>query len=106
MAKDRTSFWSEDPPDSEGLWWLLGDEEFGSMGGNYTGTIPPDKKLRVVDVRTLGGNRLHGIQGGRLISLVPFDAEKRKPGFVGQWRKVLLPPLPEEDERAEDYLER
>ena len=39
----NTSDWSSSPPDSPGFWWLYGDEEFGTMGGNYNGSIPPDE---------------------------------------------------------------
>lgn len=91
---DRYSTWSSDPPDSEGLWWILGDEEFGTMGGNYTGSIPPEERLRVVDVTQSGATHFYGACGGRFISLTPFDEEKRKPGYVGVWKKVTLPELP------------
>lgn len=90
---DRYSTWSSDPPDSEGLWWIVGDEEFGTMGGNYTGTIPPEVRLRVVEV-TKTATHLYGACGGRFISLTPFDKENRKPGYVGEWKKVTLPELP------------
>lgn len=86
--------WSADPPDSPGLWWLYGDEEFGAMGGNYTGDIPPEARLQVVDIRLLG-NALTGVSRGRFVSLTPFDPAQRRPGYVGKWRKVDLPPLPD-----------
>ena len=91
--QEPCSAWTDTPPDSEGLWWLYGDEEFGTMGGNYTGVFQPEEKLNMVEIRKLGSG-LSGIANGRMISLTPFDAEKRRPGYVGKWRKVDLPSLP------------
>jgi hypothetical protein len=77
------------------MWWLYGEEEFGTMGGNYTGVYLPEIKLRVVDVQTLGNTKeLVGVCSGRIIFLKPFDAEKRQPGYIGVWKKVDLPELP------------
>lgn len=90
---DRYKTWSSDPPDSEGLWWIHGDEEFGTMGGNYTGSIPPEEELHVVKVQLMGGH-LTGSASGRFIRLTPFNVEERKPGYVGVWKKVTLPELP------------
>lgn len=87
--------WQTTPPDSEGFWWLYGDEEFGTMGGNYNGTFPPDTKLRCVEVIGIGkDNHLIGIANGRMFELRPFNLEKRKSGYVGVWQKVILPELP------------
>lgn len=63
------------------------------MGGHYSGTIPTEARLQVVDVRELGGH-LTGVSRGRLIGLNKFDRENRNPGYVGVWQKVLLPELP------------
>lgn len=88
--------WQGTPPDSEGLWWLYGEEEFGMMVGNYTGAYPADIKLHVVDVMRIDGDggKLIGVTGGRMIELSPFDKENRKVGYVGMWTKVELPTLP------------
>lgn len=87
--------WQSEPPDSEGFWWLYGDEEFGTMGGNYTGSIPPDKELCIVDVRKFGSEgRLIGVASGRFIPLRPFNADLRQPGYIGVWQKVQEPELP------------
>jgi hypothetical protein len=98
MKKPSSNGWSSTPPNAEGFWWLFGDEEFGTMGGNYTGSYPPEMELRIVEVRTMGsgdGKSLYGVAGGRMVPLTPFDAEKRKPGFVGVWQKAVLPDLPD-----------
>ena len=35
-----------EPPDSEGLWWIYGEEEFGTMGANYDdGSFHPEISL-------------------------------------------------------------
>jgi hypothetical protein len=93
MKDSSTDNWSPNPPTEEGWWWLFGDEEFGTMGGNYSGTFPPEEALQVVKVEMLGDS-LVGICRGRIIDLVPFDAEKRIIGYVGVWQKIILPELP------------
>jgi hypothetical protein len=101
--------WQTTPPDSEGLWWLYGEEEFGTMGGNYTGVYLPDIKLHMVEVVTLGSGsyaNLQGICGGRLISLAPFNLEERKPGFVGVWQKATIPPLPNKERLADSVYDK
>jgi hypothetical protein len=89
--------WRAEPPDEEGLWWLYGEEEFGTMGGNYTGVFPPKIELHCVKVWRIGGDdgSLQGVCDGRFTDLRPFDREKRRPGFVGVWQKVKLPELPD-----------
>jgi len=85
--------WQAEAPDREGMWWIYGDEEFGMLGSNYTGATPPRVELSVVHVQRLG-TRLVGLSAGHIIELVPFDADRHKPGFVGVWQKVVLPTLP------------
>lgn len=85
--------WSSSPPDSEGFWWLYGDDEFGSMGGNYTGAVPADIDLHVVKVQRIGSG-LIGVSKGRMIRLTPFDAAQKKPGYLGVWQRMVLPKLP------------
>ena len=85
--------WSSDPPKTEGLWWLYGDEEFGTMGGNYSGSIPAIKELHMVKVIMIGSS-LTGIAGGRMIPLRPFNENARRSGYVGVWQKVDIPVLP------------
>ena len=85
--------WRAEPPDTPGFWWLYGDEEFGVMGGNYTGAFPPDIRLQLVDVQQLGDS-LQGVVGGRFITLRPFDKENHVYGYVGVWQKAVLPDTP------------
>jgi hypothetical protein len=85
--------WTAQPPDSEGFWWLFGDEEFGTMGGNYSGAFPPEIEMRIVEVKKLG-NSLIGAASGRMVPLTPFDKEKRKAGFIGVWQKAVPPEKP------------
>ena len=88
--------WSASPPDSEGLWWLYGEEEFGAMGGNFSGTVPPRIELHVVKVSRIGtGERssLVGVTGGRFIQLRQFDLEKCQSGYLGVWLKAELPDI-------------
>lgn len=97
--------WSKEPPNEEGLWWLYGEEEFGAMGGHYTGTVPPDIELQVVKVMRLGqGDNSHlvGNSRGRLIALTPFSRQY-KPGYIGLWKKVDKPNTPEFTYKPEDY---
>lgn len=87
-----------DPPDSEGLWWLYGEEEFGTLGGNYgDGRFHPEIALEVVRALWVGGEDGHllGICKGRHIDLAPFDEENRRPGYLGVWRRVDLPETPD-----------
>lgn len=98
--------WSKDPPNEVGLWWLYGEEEFGAMGGHYTGSVPPDIELQVVKVMRLGqgdNSHLRGNSRGRLITLEPFSFSQRKPGCIGLWKKVEEPSTPEFTYRPEDY---
>ena len=85
--------WSPSPPNSEGFWWLYGDDEFGTMGGNYSGSVPPERTLRIVEVKKIGTG-LIGISSGRMIELRPFDLKGRRTGYVGVWQKALPPTLP------------
>lgn len=97
MGENTIMNWQTEPPDSTGFWWLYGDDEFGVMGGNYTGSIPAENKLHIIDVWKIGSGdneSLQGVSSGRFISLTPFDKDKRKPGYVGVWQKVILPKLP------------
>lgn len=71
------------------------------MGGNYTGAIPVEEKLHVIDVWKIGNGRLQGVARGRFIALTPFDAETRTPGYIGVWQKVVLPELPAGDPDVE-----
>lgn len=89
--------WRLEAPDQEGLWWLYGEEEFGAMGGHYTGTVPREWELVPVEVRMIGsGERAHliGVAKGRMINLTPFDREKYRTGYMGMWCKMGLPALP------------
>ena len=86
--------WQDTPPDSEGWWWLYGDDEFGSCGGNYTGAWPPEIRLHTVQVSRTGDDSFIGVCSGRFLSLTPFNPDKRQSGYIGKWRKIDLPELP------------
>ena len=98
--------WSASPPDSEGLWWLYGEEEFGAMGGNFSGTIPPSIELLLVKVCRLGtgaNSSLMGVAGGRFVELRPFSLKERKKGYVGVWQKAVLPDVSNAKVEGIDY---
>lgn len=77
----------------EGDYWLYGDFCYGSMGGHYTGSIPPDKELHFVRVVKISNGHI-AVCNGQFMSLQPFDKEKRREGWVGVWQPVVLPVLP------------
>lgn len=85
--------WSTTAPTEEGFYWLYGDPAFGSMGGHYTGSIPPHKELNYVQVVKVS-NGFMAITRGQFMSLLPFNKEKRREGWVGVWQPVVLPTLP------------
>ena len=91
--------WENTAPDTEGFYWLYGDPDFGTMGGNYTGVYPLEEKLHIVQINTIGDG-LVGVCGGQIIFLQPFNEADRIPGWVGQWMKIEVPrppgrPVPE-----------
>lgn len=89
-----TDGWQSGPPQEPGKWWLLGDVEFGTMGSNYTGGQAPRRRLDMVRVQRISDG-LSGVCDGRFVRLTPFDPDNRAPGYVGVWRKVVSPALPE-----------
>jgi len=91
--------WKKTPPDSEGFWWLYGEWSFGTMGGHFTGSIPPEFRLHPVEIITIGhGKKLIGICQGQFVILRPFDKEKQEEGYVGVWKKMDVPNLPDTKE--------
>lgn len=86
--------WSKDPPNEPGLWYLYGQESFGSMNGHYTGDVHPKENLNLVQVRSSNGGGLFGVSNGRVVELTPFDFDARKCGYLGLWKKVDLSELP------------
>ncbi len=88
------SEWTETPPSEPGYYWLYGEDSYGSMGGHYTGSVPPEKRLHYVEVRAIS-NGLMAVTSGRVISLKKFDAEKRQEGHMGVWQPVDIPSLPD-----------
>lgn len=72
----------------------MGELQFGVLGGHINGSVKPEIRLEYVVVRQLR-NELAGFTGGRCVSLLPFDRKHHRPGYLGVWRKVDLPPYPE-----------
>lgn len=95
---DPPSPWSEESPTEPGFYWLYGETSYGSMGGHYSGAIPPRKELHYVEVQKIS-NGLMAVSSGHFIPLEKFDAEKRQPGHIGVWQKVQHPELPRDHER-------
>jgi hypothetical protein len=85
--------WTETPPTEPGHYWLYGDESYGSMGGHYTGSMPPETHLHYVEVHPIS-NGLMAVTSGRFMSLNKFDKEARQEGHIGVWQKVQHPKLP------------
>lgn len=85
--------WTEDPPTEPGFYWLYGEEAYGSMGGHYSGTIPPETRLHYVEVMEIR-NGLAAVTSGRFMSLDKFNPAKRREGHIGVWQPVQLPALP------------
>ena len=97
LKKEPSGRWSRSAPTEPGLYWLYGEADFGSMGGNYTGVYPPEAKLNFVQVQKIGGGVLMAICNGQFISLKPFNLEKRTIGYHGVWQAIELPALPTND---------
>lgn len=85
--------WSPDAPKEEGSYWFYGDDCFGSMGGNFTGSIPPDLELHYVTVRAIS-NGFMAVTNGRFMPMRPFNPDNRREGYIGVWQRAILPPLP------------
>ena len=90
---DMKTQWQDTPPDSEGLWWLYGDPQFGSMGGHYTGSILFEPELHVITVQKIS-NGLMAHARGQFINLRPFDKRRQLEGYIGKWARVNMPELP------------
>lgn len=94
---DVPSPWSEEPPTEPGFYWLYGEVSYGSMGGHFSGSIPPEHKLHYVEIRQIS-NGLSAVTEGRFMLLRKFDAEKRQEGHIGVWQEVQHPELPDNHE--------
>lgn len=85
--------WTSSAPTKKGSYWFYGDECFGSMGGHFTGSIPPRLELHYVTVRAIS-NGMMAVTNGRFMPMRPFDPSVRREGYVGVWQPVQMPSLP------------
>lgn len=94
MIENNSEEWEESPQFEEGWWWFYGDDSFGSMGGNFTGSIPPVVEMHLVRIRNIS-NGMMAVTSGRFMRLEKFNPKTRSEGYLGVWKRAQLPEPPD-----------
>jgi hypothetical protein len=87
--------WSKEFPNKDGFFWFYGEPHMGQMGGHFKGTIRPNLKMCLVEIKKISNGFL-AVMNGHHVPNTPFDKENKKPGFLGYWAKAELPKPPED----------
>lgn len=82
--------WFDAPPKKPGWYWFFGDPYMGSMGGHYTGTVPPDNRLSLVRVDQIA-NGVLAVADGHAIPLRVWRPDKQIDGVLGKWCQAMVP---------------
>lgn len=90
-TKDK---WSEDPPTEVGHYWFYGDPFMGQCGSDFEDSPLIQKDLTLVKVIQCS-NSLLANNGSYDIPLRKFNNKVDKEGYLGYWKKAILPETPE-----------
>jgi hypothetical protein len=93
--RNRIIGWTYEFPEEVGKYWLYGDPFQGLMGSDYNADSVIKPELYLVTVIKISNGFLATTKG-QMISSTAFDKEKRIAGWVGYWKKVKLPELPDD----------
>tara|TARA_R110000868_G_scaffold14070_3_gene65605 strand:- start:1320 stop:1685 length:366 start_codon:yes stop_codon:yes gene_type:complete len=80
--------WFDDAPTEPGYYWFYGEPWMGEMGGHYTGKVPPENRLMLVEIKQVT-NGIVGISSGQFMNLRKWDGKQR--GFFGKWTNAIVP---------------